>query len=58
MKFRSITKQITLLFGVLMFLICAGLGICSYLSSSNALKTNIDENLLEIAKANSKYYDC
>jgi len=54
MKFKSITKQITLLYGVLMFVICAGLGISSYLSSSDALKTNIDENILEIASADAK----
>ncbi len=54
MKFKSITTRITLLFGMLMFVICAGLGVCSYLSSSDALQTNIDENLLEIAKADAK----
>jgi methyl-accepting chemotaxis protein len=54
MKFKSITKQITLLFGILMFVISAGLGIFSYTSSNNALKTNIDQNLLEIARADAK----
>ncbi|SHJ40779.1 methyl-accepting chemotaxis protein [Lutispora thermophila] len=54
MKLKSITAKITLFFGVLMFVICIGLGISAYLSSSSALKTNIDENLLEIAKANAK----
>ena len=54
MKLKSITTQITLLFGVLMFVICTGLGICAYLNSSNALKASIDENLLEIAEADAK----
>lgn len=54
MKFKSITKQVTLLFGILIFLICVGLGICSNLSSNDALKSNIDENLLAIAKADAK----
>jgi methyl-accepting chemotaxis protein len=54
MKFKSITTQITLLFGILMFVICFGLGACSYLNSRNALKTNIDENILEIARADAK----
>lgn len=54
MKLRSITTQITLLFGMLTFVICVGLGVLSYLNSSTALKSNIDENILEIAKANAK----
>jgi len=54
MKFKSITKQITLLFGILMFAICVGLAVCSYSSSSNALKSDIDENILEMARADAK----
>ena len=54
MKFKSISKQITLLFGMLMFVICASLGISAYFSAHNALKANIDENLLEIARADAK----
>jgi len=54
MKFKSITTQITLFFGMLMFVICVGLGVCAYLSASDALKTSIDENLVEIAEADAK----
>lgn len=54
MKFKSITTKISLLFGILIFTICVGLGISAYFSASNALKTNIDENLVEIAKADAK----
>lgn len=54
MKFKSISKQITLLFGMLMFVICTSLGISAYFSAHNALKANIDENLLEIARADAK----
>ena len=54
MKFKSITTQMTLMFGALMLIICAGLGICAFFSSSNALKSSIDENLMELAKANAK----
>ena len=54
MKFKSISKQITLLFGMLMFVICASLGISAYFSAHNALKANIDENLLEIVRADAK----
>lgn len=55
MKFKSITTKITLLFAVLMFVICAGLGTSAFLDSKMALKSNIDENLLEKARADSKY---
>lgn len=58
MKFKSITNQIILLFGMIMFLICAGLGICAYFSASNALKTSIDENLIELAKADARCNHC
>ena len=51
---KSITAKITLLFGILIFIICTGLAVFAYYSASNALKTNIDENLLEIAKADAK----
>jgi len=54
MKLKSITMKITLLFGVLMVVISVGLGVCAYISSSKALKTSIDENLIEIAEANAK----
>ena len=54
MKLKSITTQITLFFTILIFVICAGIGICAYISSSNALKANIDENLIELAEANAK----
>lgn len=54
MKFNSITTKIAILFTALMFLICAGLGLCAFLNSKDALKSNIDENLLELARADSK----
>lgn len=54
MKFKSITTQIALFFGLLIFVICVGLGICSYINAHDALKANIDENLLEIARADAK----
>ncbi len=54
MKFKSLTTRVTLLYGLLILLICAGLGLCSILSSSDALKTNIDESLEELAYADSR----
>lgn len=53
MKFKSITIQIALFFGVLLFVVCGGLGMFTYYSSTNALKANIDENLLNMARANA-----
>ena len=54
MKYKSITTRMALLFGMIMFIICIGLGVFAYLDSSDALKTNIDESLLELAKADAK----
>lgn len=54
MKFKSIRAQIISLFGALIILICAGLGICAYFSASDALKSSIDEHLIEIARADAK----
>ena len=53
LKFRSITMKISLLFGVLMLVICAGLGNFAYYSSSDALKNSLEENLLGIAEADA-----
>ncbi len=54
MKFKSITTQITILFGVIISIICIGLSLSAYSNSSEALKSNINENLLEIAQADAK----
>lgn len=54
MRFKSITTRITLLFGMLIFVICAGLAIFAFIDSKDALKTSIDESLLEIAEADAK----
>lgn len=54
MKFKSITGQISIFFGMLMFVVCVGLGISAYFRTSDALKASIDENLIEIAKADAK----
>jgi len=54
MNLKSITTKIALLFGSLVFAICLGLGISAYSNSSKALKSNIDENLLVVARANAE----
>jgi len=54
MKFKSITTQMSLFFGVLMFIICLGFGTSTYFSTKSSLKASIDESLTEIAKADAK----
>lgn len=54
MKFKSITVQISLLFGLLMSVISTGLGLNTYITASDTLADSIDESLLEIAEANAK----
>lgn len=54
MRFKSITKQIALLFGLLLFIICAGLGFCAFFSARDALQGSIDQDLIEIAEADAK----
>jgi len=54
MKFKSITTKMALVFGVLTFVICAGLGVSAYSSAGNALTESTDENLVEIAKADAE----
>lgn len=54
MKFRSITTKTAIPYGVLLFVVCAGLGLFAFLSSSDALKANIDQNLLELAQADAR----
>ncbi|WP_237266951.1 hypothetical protein [Thermoclostridium stercorarium] len=54
MKFKSITVQISLLFGLLMSVISTGLGLSTYITASDTLADSIDESLLQIAEANAK----
>ena len=49
LKLKSIKTELILLFGTVIFLLCAGLGLVAYLISSNALSTNIDETLTQMA---------
>ncbi len=50
MKLKSIKTKLILFFGVLIFIICAGLGVISYQASSSAISKSIDESLTQIAK--------
>jgi len=54
LKFKSIKTKLSLSFGALLFIICVGLGILSYVVSSNALSSSINESLLYMANEASK----
>jgi len=54
MKFKSITTRMTLFFGVLIVIICLGLGLSAFSSFHDTLQENINENLLEIAETNAR----
>jgi len=53
-KLKSIKTKLTLSFGVLLLVICSGLGIVAYISSANALSSSIDESLPQISKEAAK----
>ncbi len=50
MQFKSIKTKLTLFFGLLVFFVCLGLGVVSYLASSRALSNSINESLTEVAE--------
>lgn len=54
MKLKSIKAKLSLSYGVLLLVICIGLGVVSYITASNALSTSIDESLSQLAKENAK----
>lgn len=51
---KSIRTKLSLGFGGLLLLICAGLSIITYVQSSNALLSQLDESLIQITKESSK----
>lgn len=54
LKFKSIKTKLSLLFGLLLLVICIGLGVVAYIQSSNAVTSTIDESLTRMAKESSK----
>lgn len=54
LKIKSITILISLFFGILILLICLGFGAGTYFNTHAALKSSVDENLMELAKADAK----
>ncbi|OOM78291.1 methyl-accepting chemotaxis protein [Clostridium sp. BL-8] len=47
---RSIKTKLTVFFGILIGVICIGLGIVSFINSSNALKSNLNKTLPKVAE--------
>ena len=47
---KSIKTKLVVLFGLLIGIICIGLGIVSFISSSNVLKSNLNKTLPKIAE--------
>ena len=51
---KSIKTKLIMYFGVLLLVVCFGLGIISYGISSNALISNVNENLPQMAQQSAK----
>lgn len=54
LKLKSIKSKLALVFGVLLLIICSGLGIVSYIASTDALSASIDESLSQMATESAK----
>lgn len=54
LKLKSIKTKLAFFFGGLMFVICIGLGVITYVASSNALSSTIDESLSQLAESGAK----
>lgn len=54
LKLRSISTKLTLIFGILVLTVCIGLGAIMYSASTNALSSNVQESLTQLAEESSK----
>ncbi|TCU75507.1 methyl-accepting chemotaxis sensory transducer with Cache sensor [Tissierella praeacuta] len=54
MKLKSIKTKLTLSYGVLLFVVCIGLGLISYKTASKVLAKSINESLYQMAKEDAK----
>ncbi len=54
LKFKSIKMKLTMLFGLLMVLVCVGLGVSSYYAASTSMKESINESMSQLVKETSK----
>lgn len=54
LKLKSIKTKLSFFFGGLLFLICIGLSAITYIASSGALSSSIDESLSQLADTGAK----
>lgn len=54
LKLKSIKTKLSFFFGGLIFVICIGLGIITYIASDNALSASVDESLSQMAYESAK----
>ena len=53
-RFKSIKTKLSVLFGALMVVICAGIGLISYLVSKDALSSSVNETILTMARESAQ----
>lgn len=53
-KIKSIRTKLSLFFGALLLILCIGLGAITYMKSSNALLSQVNESLTQLTKESSK----
>ena len=52
--FKSIKTKLLVFFSILLIVVCAGMGISTYLEGAETMKIMADESLMEIAEASSR----
>lgn len=57
LKFKSIKTKMAISFGVLILIICIGLGTVSFIESYNTLASNATESLLQMAEQSAKFVE-
>ncbi|WP_411680168.1 methyl-accepting chemotaxis protein [Clostridium thailandense] len=57
MKFKSIKTKMAISFGVLILIICTGLGTVSFIEFYNTLASNASESLLQMAQQSAKFVE-
>lgn len=53
-KLKSIRTKLSLAFGLLILMVCAGLGLITYIQSSSAISSQVDESLEQLTREASK----
>ncbi|WPC39708.1 methyl-accepting chemotaxis protein [Clostridium sp. JS66] len=57
MQFKSIKTKMAISFGVLILIICIGLGTVSFIESYNTLASNATESLFQMAEQSAKFVE-